>query len=115
MTLVFSVNSTLDYEKGILVLKEDYLLKRFKEPSSLNFLINGIVTSATKGVLKITNASGTSMSIVYDANKFDYEVELKKIDDARLATSWQHDLSRLILKSKSSKLRGTHQIEFRKE
>ncbi|RZL12903.1 MAG: hypothetical protein EOO89_18660, partial [Pedobacter sp.] len=106
---------TLNNEKGILVLKEDYLLKRFKEASSSNFLINVIVISAAKGVLKITNASGTSMTIVYDANKFDYEVEVKKIDDARLATSWQHDLSRLILKSKSSKLLGTHQIEFRKE
>jgi hypothetical protein len=104
-----------NHQAGVVRLKEDYHLKRLKEGFSLNFLINGTVAWVKKGVLKLTNAQGKTVLLIYDPGKFDYQVEIKKIDDARLAASWHNDLSRLILKTKGKQLKGTHQIEFRNE
>ena len=110
-------NRTLSFDqnKGTIKLIEDYKLKNFKESSSLNFLINGTVTLSNAGTLKLTNPQGKTMLLSFNPNTFDYEVQIKKIDDARLAGSWSNDLSRIILKLKSKKLQGTHQIEFKSE
>ena len=114
---VNSWNRTLSFDqnKGTIKLIEDYKLKNFKEPSSLNFLINGTVTLSKAGTLKLTNAQGKTMLLSFNPYTFDYEVQIKKSDDARLAGSWSNDLSRIVLKLKSKKLQGTHQIEFKSE
>lgn len=106
---------TFDHKQGILSLKESYSLKSFKERNRLNFLVNGTVTKVRNGVLRLTNAEGKSISLIFDPEEFDDELEIKKIDDARLAVSWHNDLCRVILKGKSKKLKGTHQIEFRSQ
>jgi len=100
-------------QKGTVSLKEEYHLKEFKENTLLNFLVNGIVVSVKKGLLKLTSAKGKTIFLKYDPDKFEYDIQIRKIDDARLAGSWQNDLQRLTLKTKDRQLRGTHQIEFR--
>jgi hypothetical protein len=102
-----------NHKGGILSLNEDYNLKMFKESPLLNFLVNGTVTLVKPGVLSLTNAAGKTLSVMYDPGKFDYTVEIKKIDDARLAISWHNDFSHLVFKRKGTMLKGTHQIEFR--
>ncbi len=106
---------TFDHKQGILSLKESYSLKTFKESNRLNFLVNGTVTKVRNGVLSLTNTQGKSIFLIYDPEEFDEELEIKKIDDARLAASWHNDLSRIILKEKGRELKGTHQIEFRNQ
>lgn len=104
-----------NHQAGIIRLKENFLLKRFQQSPSLNFLVNGTVTTVKKGMLKLTNAQGKTIVLIYDPLKFDERVEIKKIDDARLSVSWHNDLNRIILKAKSTALKGSHQIEFRNE
>ena len=102
-------------QAGIVKLKESFQLKRFRESSSLNFLVNGTVTLLKKGRLRLANAQGKTVVLSYDPLKFEPQVEIKKIDDARLALSWHNDLSRIVLKAKTKALKGSHQIEFRNE
>ena len=106
---------TFDQKNGTVELNEAYKLKNFKVSSSLNFLVNGTVALARRGVLKLTNPQGKTILLSFDPTTFDYEVQTKKIDDARLAGSWSNDLSRIILQVKGKKLQGAHQIEFKSE
>lgn len=101
------------HQAGVIKLREDFKLSTFITSSSLSFLINGTVSAVAKGNLQIRNPQGKTISLIFDPQVFDFEIELKKIDDARLAASWPANLSRLILKRKSKKLTGSHQIEIR--
>ncbi|WP_431291572.1 hypothetical protein [Pedobacter sp. P26] len=102
-----------EHQTGVIKLREDFKLSAFRTSSSLSFLINGTISALAKGNLQIRNPQGKTISLIFDPQVFDFEVELKKIDDARLAASWPANLSRLILKRKSKKLTGWHQIEIR--
>ena len=104
---------SFDPQKGTLTLSEKYKLSKFKEAATLNFLVNGTVALANAGILQLRNPKGKMISLLFNPDEFDYKIETRKIDDARLALSWQNDLSRVVLRKKGKQLAGTHIIVFK--
>ena len=106
-------NFSFDQKKGSVTISEKYKLSRFKEAATVNFLINGTVALVNSGLLRIRNPQGKTLSLVFNPDEFDYEIETRKIDDARLAVSWHNDLTRLVLRKKGKRLVGKHTILFK--
>lgn len=99
--------------KGMLTLTETYDLKKAVTPSELHFLVYGTITEESKGHLKLTAASGQTVLISYDPAAFDFKVDPRPIDDARLAGSWKTALSRLSLIVKDGGLKGSRKVTFK--
>jgi hypothetical protein len=104
---------TFNPAKGVLTLNEAYDLKKAIAPSELHFLVNGTITEESKGHLKLTAPSGQILSATYDPTRFDFKVDARPIDDARLAGSWKTSLNRLTLIIKDGGLKGSRTVTFK--
>jgi hypothetical protein len=104
---------TFNPAKGVLTLNETYDLKKAVTPAELHFLVYGTITEESKGHLKLTAASGQTVSVSYDPAAFDFKVDARPIDDARLAGSWKTSLNRLSLIIKSDGLKGSQMVLFK--
>jgi hypothetical protein len=99
--------------KGTLTLTEAYSLKQSLAAAQLNFLVYGTVVEEGRGSLKLTNPSGQAVVVTYDPAVFDYKVDPRPVDDARLANSWKSALNRVTLTIKNQELKGNHSLTFR--
>lgn len=106
---------TFNFEpvKGVVTLSEAYDLKQAVAPSKLNFLVYGTIAETSKGNLKLTNPSGQSITLNYNPAVFDYQVDPRPVDDARLAGSWKASLNRVVLTVKNQQLKGNHTVTFK--
>lgn len=104
---------TFNPAKGTLILNETYDLKKVTAPAELHFLVYGAITEESKGHLKLTAASGQTVAVSYDPAAFDFKVDARPIDDARLAGSWKVPLSRLSLTVNSRQLKGNYTVTFK--
>jgi len=103
---------TFDKTKGVISLKESYDLKELKEPFVLNFISCTPAKLESKGSVLLSggNFSGKLM-MKFDPDLFEFMEEDKSIDDARLSV-WGKKIYHITLRSKSSLLKGTYNIQF---
>lgn len=82
-----------------LIIKDIFRLKRSVEKNKINFLTWGDIDISQPGIIIIT-VCGESLSVEYDKNKFDIEVESKIVNDPKLTSCWGDMLHRVILVAK---------------
>ena len=99
-----------------ITLKEDYLLKEFKEPLKLNFMTPLICDVTTPGKIILSERADKSIQykIIYNSKKFNAVVEKIKIDDEKLSPVWGNEIERIVLISLDEQIKGNISIEFSK-
>ena len=80
-----------------LAITDEYSLSERKAADEEHFITPGTVTELRKGVLRIQNGK-KSIILTYSKN-LECSVEIKELDDKRIADDWGSSLRRITLRS----------------
>ncbi|RZK39306.1 MAG: hypothetical protein EOO90_19195 [Pedobacter sp.] len=106
-------NFTLDRSNQSLILKENYELKKWLQPTELSFISHLPVSKVKEGVLRFDNPhSKRSVELHYNPSQLSFSIETKEQTDPKLIGLWGKELRRVILKTKDKKLADQLQLRF---
>ncbi|OFX29988.1 MAG: hypothetical protein A2W90_06320 [Bacteroidetes bacterium GWF2_42_66] len=98
-------------EKG-LKIKDSYNLKEVKEPSVLSFMVRLEPVLIKTGIVNMTNSSGKKIALRFDPEQLEFSYETIPQTDKNLREVWGDNLYRIVLRSKSNKMKGSFDIKI---
>jgi hypothetical protein len=104
---------TLDREKGIVLLEENFRLTH-PVPVSLTIMTPSAPVTGSRGKLSLrsTVGEGTPVILQYDDATIHPDVEKISLTDPKLTDSWGSQVYRLLLKSKQPVQQGNWSFQF---
>lgn len=90
------------------IINDNYQLKEFVTPSTINFVTSCKVSEPAPGVLKL-EGDGFILNMAYNAKSVTPKIEVNEITDSGLKRYW-NTITRIVFTLKSEKLTGKNQI-----
>lgn len=103
---------TLNRGKNVTI-REDYQLSSYVAPTTLNFLTPLEPDVSTAGQVRLTDpTTSRTYVIAYDTKRFEPSFEKISISDNRMTSSWGSELIRVVLTSKTDRLKDRFDIRI---
>lgn len=99
---------------GSLKINDDFLLKETQAPNQLNFLVwqKPDVTQAGRVSMIV---GGKTVSLSYDAKRFEAKTEAISLTDRRLSNVWGSEIYRVMLTDRKPERKGKYEFVIREE
>lgn len=104
---------TLEFHSDEIKLRENYILKTFKNASTLSLITPLDAKAENHSIILSDHLNNKRLEIKFDANDFKVTIESKTLADPILQHAWGDHLNRILLTVKSHKLKGQYQLSFR--